>query len=73
MALMLNPDAEKRIPGVLESVTLHTYHLDAGYIDEMNLIHNRQTSLIVQSTDIYFTYKSGEFCLVSNFTPLVTR
>ncbi len=73
MALMLNPDAEKRIPGVLESVTLHTYHLDAGYVDEMNLIHNRQTSLVVQSTDMYFTYKSGEFCLVSNFTPLVTR
>ena len=70
---MLNPEAEKRIPGVLESVTLHTYLLDTGYVDELNLIYNQQTSLVVQSTDIYFTYKSGEFRLVSNFTPLVIR
>ena len=73
MSLMLNPEAEKRIPGVLESVTLHTYLLDTGYVDELNLIYNQQTSLVVQSTDIYFTYKSGEFRLVSNFTPLVIR
>lgn len=71
--LMLNPDAELRIPEVLEALTLHVYHLDVPNNDFEKLLNLSATQIIVQSTDIYFTYKNGEFCVVSSFTPFRNR
>lgn len=69
LSIEVNPDRLKELHrSLIGGIRILGYHLKNG---EFEGINTNETSFTLLNTEVFYTYKNGEFKLISHFTPFI--